>query len=83
MLPLGSFGGSQTQYLQKVAMVQKKRSERASLSGSYNFTDLAQMVCKVKSSYGVTTDDGMLGIKLLMITSYVCRQVGWQWFKFL
>jgi len=56
MLPMANFG-SQTQYLQKVAMVQKKRNERPSFSGTYNFTDLAQMVCKVRTPYGVNTDD--------------------------
>jgi len=56
MFPITS-SGSQTQYLQKVAMVHKRRSEPSSFSGTYNFTDLAQMVCKVRSNYGVDSDD--------------------------
>lgn len=50
--------GSQTQYLQKVAMV-KRRADRQSFSesGTCNFTDLAQMVCKVRSNYGVNSDE--------------------------
>ncbi|XP_035706024.1 neuropathy target esterase sws-like isoform X1 [Folsomia candida] len=55
MLPMTSSFGSQTQYLQKVAMVQKRKAERPAFN---NFTDLAQMVCKVRNlHYGVNSDD--------------------------
>jgi hypothetical protein len=39
-------------------MVQRRRNEGNSLNGNYNFTDLAQMVCKVRRNNGVTTDEG-------------------------
>jgi hypothetical protein len=50
--------GPQTQYLQKVAMSQKRRTPTLpSFGGAYNFTDLAQIVCKV-NNYDLNSDDG-------------------------
>jgi len=58
ILPLMG-GPQQLPLLQKVASMPKKRTDRP-ISGTYNFTDLAQMVLKVRSSYVPVTDDGNL-----------------------
>jgi len=58
ILPLTSWGGSQQQQiLQKVSAMPKMKRLYSPASGTYNFTDLAQMVLKVRNSYGPRTDD--------------------------
>ena len=56
---------SQNPYLGKVAATKTKvQSHERSHSGAYNFTDLAQMVCKVRKNMVPVaggTDDGKLG----------------------
>ncbi|ODN06433.1 Neuropathy target esterase sws, partial [Orchesella cincta] len=56
ILPLMGGGPQQLPLLQKVASMPKKRTDRP-MSATYNFTDLAQMVLKVRSSYVPVTDD--------------------------
>jgi len=46
------------QILQRVASNRNLSSLGRSLSGSYNFTDLAQLVCKVRSNYSADEYSG-------------------------